>query len=380
MMTKIIIFILFLLIQYGVKANNEIIRIPLNNVTYQNIQTKYGIIDYQFYFSQEEGAQYPLLLSEYIIKNIKNLSLYDQKKKYIYIFGKNKDIAKLSFDTDVAAELADHNQILCELFYQTKYINKKILSIGRNEQGELYKFYGGTPQNLIMNLNKYTFKIDDVISEIEVYFDWKKTNNIYNIKLNSTEHNKIEFKDDTRLNCLSHEIFSILQNLLFYKYLKCEHTYNSNFNKYQMFDITDIDKNSFPEIKFKMGNKTIILDKNNLIFQDKIKYERIKNSEIQNHNYLFIKNSPCDKNIFGLKFLKQFNIREYNLETKELNLYLGKNNNLIKDENETILKFNSYSYVSFFILFLIIIVTIIKFYINVNKIKYNIYLNDYIEI
>ena len=348
MMTKIIIFILFLLIQYGVKANNEIIRIQLNNVTYQNIQTKYGIIDYQFYFSQEEGSQYPLLLSEYIIKNIKNLSLYNQKDKYIYILGKNKDIAKLSFDTDVAAELADHNEVLCELFYQTKYINKKILSIGRNEQGELYKFYGGTPQNLIMNLNKYTFKIDDAISEIEVYFDWKKTNNIYNIKLNSTEHNKIEFKDDTHLNCLSHEIFSKLQNLLFYKYLKCEHTYDSNFNKYQMFDITDIDKNSFPEIKFKIGNKIITLDKNILIFQDKIKYERIKNSEIQNHNYLFIKNSPCDKNIFGLKFLKQFNIREYNLETKELNLYLRKNNNLIKYETETKLKFNSYSYVSFF--------------------------------
>ena len=151
MLKNIIKIILFLLIQCGGKYNNEIIRIPLNNETVQNIQTKYGFINYQFYISQEEGHQYPLLLSEYIIKNIQNLNLYDQKKKYIYIFGNNKDIAKLSFDTDVASELINHNKILCELLYQTKYINKKILSIGKSEQEELYKYFGGTPQNLIMN-------------------------------------------------------------------------------------------------------------------------------------------------------------------------------------------------------------------------------------
>ena len=378
MLRKAIIFILFIIVQNQNQDKEGIIRIPLNNDTQQDIQTKHGLIKYWFYFSQEEGHNYPLLLSEYIIKNMKNLYLYDQKMKYIYILGKNKNIAKLSFDTDIAAELDIHNKILCELFYQTKYIDKNILSIGRNEEGKLFKFFGGTPLNLISNLNKYTFKFKENISEVELYFNWKKSNKRYNIKLNSTLNNIIEFKDDSHLICLSHDIFSVFQNLLFYKYLKCEYNYDSNFNKYQMFDISDIDVKFFPEINFKIGNKIITFDKNNLILQDRLVIVKgIKNIKEENHNYLFIKNSPCDKNIFGLTFLEKINIREYNLETEELNIYLKKDKNLIKNENDIKLKLNSYNNISILIIFFIILATVIMLFINNSKYKNIEYFNNY---
>ena len=381
MLQKTLFFILFHLIQCQDLNNDGIIRIPLNNLTEQNIQTKYGIINYQYYITQEEGKTYPYLINEYLIKNIKNLNLYNQKTTYIYILGKNKDIAKLSFDVDIAGELDEQNIILCELFYQTKYIDKKILSIGKNEHNEFFKFYGGTPLNLINNLNKYTFNINNnSISEVEFYFEWKKRNNRYNIRLNST-NNKILFKDDSHLICLSHDIFSGFQNLLFHKYTKCEYRYDPDYNKYQLFDLSDINTNFFPEIKFKIGNKTITFNKNNLIYQDRKTIVRgVNNIKEKRHNYLFIKNTPCDKNIFGLKFLEEFNIREYNIDTKELNLYLSKDKNLVREENDKSLQENSITNIFFIILLLLILITIIMLNFNYSKNKNNIYFNDYIEI
>ena len=65
-----------------------------------------------------------------------------------------------------------------------------------------------------------------------------KTNyNKYNIKLNSTNKKTIEFKDDTHLICLSHEIFYEFKKLLFNDYKKCEYKYDINYYKYQMFDL-----------------------------------------------------------------------------------------------------------------------------------------------
>jgi len=378
-----VLYILFHLINCQDKYNDGIIRIPLNNLTEQNIPTKYGIINYHYYISQEEGKILPYLINEYFIKNIKNLHLYNQKTTYIYILGKNKDIAKLSFDTDIAGELDEQNIILCELFYQTKYIDKKILSIGKNEQEEFFKFYGGTPLNLITNLNKYTFNINDnTISEVEFYFEWKKRNNRYNIRFNSSNNsNKIIFKDDSHLICLSHEIFSEFQNLLFYKYIKCEYRYDYDYNKYQLFDLSDINTNFFPEIKFKIGNKTITFNKNNLIHQDrKTIVKGVNNIKEKSHNYLFIKNTPCNKNIFGLKFLEEFNMREYDIDKKELNLYLSKDKNLIREENDALLQLNSITNIFFIILLFLVLITIIMLNFNYSKNKHNIYFNNYIEI
>ena len=136
-------------------------------------------------------------------------------------------------------------------------------------------------------------------------------------------------------------------------------------------------KKILPEIKIKIGNKIISLNKNDLIKEDN--YIDLKGYD-DLHNYLFIKSSPCDNNIFGLKFLEKFEMREYNLETKEINLYLSKNKSLITNENSQSLTLNSYcSNLTFISLYFLVIIFIIMLSIrNSHNNKYNEYFISYI--
>ena len=377
MLEKAIIILLFLLTKCQEK--DRIIGIPLNEEDKQCIETDNGFLNYQFKTYREKSFSYSIICSDYIIENMKNLDLYDQKRN---IEGKNKNIIHFSFDIDIWVESTSPNLLLCDLFYQTKYIDKKILSICNNFENKPFKFFGGTPQDLIyeQNLQKFTFGINDTISEVELIFDWKANYNKYNIKLNSANQKNIEFKDDTHLICLSHEIFSEFKQLLFNDYKKCKYKYDSNYNEYQMFDLNDAQRIKFPELKFKIGNKIITLNKIDLIYEDSVitkkgghKYEDI-------HNYLLIKNTPCQNNVFGLKFLEKFKIREYNLETKEINLYLEKDKNFIINERDTKLKLNSYTNFAFLILLSIVFVSIIMLFTNPPKKEYYDYINNNYDI
>ena len=147
-----------------------------------------------------------------------------------------------------------------------------------------------------------------------------------------------------------------------------------------MFDLNDAQRIKFPELKFKIGNKIITLNKIDLIYEDSVitkkgghKYEDI-------HNYLLIKNTPCQNNVFGLKFLEKFKIREYNLETKEINLYLEKDKNFIINERDTKLKLNSYTNFAFLILLSIVFVSIIMLFTNPPKKEYYHYINNNYDI
>ena len=117
-----------------------------------------------------------------------------------------------------------------------------------------------------------------------------------------------------------------------------------------------------------------------IIYEDSIIIKKggYRNEDI--HNYLFIKNSPCDTNIFGLKFLEKFKIREYNLETKDFNLYLEESKNFIIRESETKLQLNSYTNLTFLILFFMVSVAIIMLFNNPPKNEYYEYLNNYYDI
>jgi hypothetical protein len=84
--------------------------------------------------------------------------------------------------------------------------------------------------------------------------------------------------------------------------------------------------------------------------------------------------------VFGLKFLEKFKIREYNLETKEINLYLEKDKNFIINERDTKLKLNSYTNFAFLILLSIVFVSIIMLFTNPPKKEYYDYINNNYDI
>ena len=74
MLNKAILFLLILFVKCQEK--DEIIRIPLNDKDKQCIKTKNGSLNYRFFIFHERGFSHSILLSEYIIENMKNLDLY----------------------------------------------------------------------------------------------------------------------------------------------------------------------------------------------------------------------------------------------------------------------------------------------------------------
>lgn len=66
------------------------------------------------------------------------------------------------------------------------------------------------------------------------------------------------------------------------------------------------------------------MSENVLFYEDSIIKIKGRDRHEDIHNFLFIKNSPCDKNILGLKLFENIKIREYNIEANEFNLYLEK--------------------------------------------------------
>ena len=166
------------------------------------------------------------------------------------------------------------------------------------------------------------------LSRIELIFENKKNYNKYDIKPNLTMNNKVEITDDSDLICFSDDIFSEFQKLLFQYYKKEEYKLSNEYPYYNIYNLKENQKTFFPEIKFKIGNKSFSLTKDDLIFEDSHLHKRGNKIEKECNYYLLIQNSPCENNILGLKFLEKFKVREYNIEANEINLYLDKNINL----------------------------------------------------
>ena len=270
-----------------------------------------------------------------------------------------------------------HNKIICELFYQTKYINKKIFSLGKNLENKPYKYFGGTPKEIIEHTNKFTFDLNNnSISKIKIIFNNKNKDVI---KINPKQNKKVEFTDERYLICLTPEILDEFKNLFLNKYEQYRYNESDYENKcrynHKIYKLISKQIKIIPDIKFKIGNITISLDKEDLVYKF---YEGFCNS-FEILEFLFIENTPCDNFVFGFKFLEKFLLREYDLEANEFNLYLDKNKNLLTKENETNLKLNSYSYTSltFVILLFMVSSTIIIYFINYQKFKNNEYLNYY---
>lgn len=267
---EIFLFLIFLIecINNINNIDNEIIGIPpLKFDSEFTIITKNGLINYylgkSLIGSYSENMMYFIAdcwIVNYRFENWKNLELsqnilkHKEKNGIHYeISGEKKD--KIYLELHARKELINHYKIICELLYSTKYINKLIVTVVSNItdiDNMQYKYFGGTPQKLVENLDKYTFNTNNIISEIEFSFNY----NTYNIKSNSTENNKVEFNDDSHLICFSKSIFNNLEKLLFKYYNKTTYYYDIEYDENEIYDLNEKQKDLFPsEIKFKINNK-----------------------------------------------------------------------------------------------------------------------------
>lgn len=177
--------------------------------------------------------------------------------------------------------------MLCDLFYSKKYISQKIYSVGKGENNVTYKYFGGTPTNIVEGLNQFIFKSYDV-PELKLIRDGKVI--YYN------PGDSYEFSEEMEKNCASF-------------------TGIDEFRDY-LFDI-DI-------FYFKIGENIIIInlkDEN-----DNIKGK--KDSEYNFYTY------PCKKWVFGMNILRLADVRTFNLEDNEVTLYFSKKQNVIINEKD----------------------------------------------
>ncbi len=200
----------------------------------------------------------------------------------------------------------------------------------------------------------------------EIKIDFNNENN-YFINVNG-EESLIEFDENYNyMICLPFNVFYIFDNLIFKNY-----QYNKNgyldFFKLNISQLNDEQNNLFPNISFKIGNKILQITKDFFYMTINKKY------------HLFNKHN-CNNFIFGNEFFNLFDFKEINLETEEINLYFGKNTNLIindyKENKMSIIisKFNILIFFSFIITFIMIF--IYKKYHKNKKIEY---FNYYFEI
>ena len=354
------IFILFFSLSY---EENSIIQIPnIKQRIIKDIKTKNGLIDYGFnVIIEETGLCYPYFFSQCYISKINNLKLFklpEKTKEREYILNKKELIIKLEGIIN-----DECNPLICEVLYKTKYINNYIYSIGKNELNESYKFFGGTPKKLVKNYNKFIFQKYDLISEIKIKFN-NGNNSLIKVSLEESFYEINEGKN--HLICFPEKVFKEMKKLVFNNYNVERYNFDFYFFIY-IYSLLNEQKNLFPEISFKIGNNIFTLNKDNAFLKGKN----------DTHYKLFINSFFCDKFIFGMDFLDLFDFKEFNLETKEVYLYLDKNKNYLikeKEDNKDFLKSNLNIWILFYFLIALIILSLFKKYHKNKRIEYyNIY-------
>ena len=348
---------LFLSITCMIITNN----IEENIITYrylprrkiENIPTKYGNINLQFDYKRDQKTD--IYYFFYIIENIKNLNLFsfpDFNCTY-ELYGENNNSLKIIFKNEM---INKYNNLITRLFYEIKYIDRMIYAIGydgnycenlmdlESMNRFRFRFYGGAPNRLIKNLIKYSFSPKDIVKEISInYLNGSKIN--IPINKRKKRNNLVEFNENNFFICFPEYILEQIKNLI----LKDLNVINSGIglDDYLMYEINYEIFNNFPEnITFRIGNKIITFLKEHL-------------SPDFRHNDLFIQYTPCEHFVIGYPFLRYVDMREYNFETNETNLYLRKNNSILIEEKE--IEMNSYKYN--YLIFIFILISLINIFI-----------------
>ena len=300
--------------------NNSIIRIPDFEGRYENISTKFGLINYEFRVITEEVIKWPVSSSIYRLEGIKNLNLLnftEFKYCYITIYGKNKDSIKLNFhlfSQDI------FNDEICKLLYKTKYIDKMIYSYGIINNKN-YKYFGGTPENIIKSkkLKKFTFNKDDRISKIIIRSSEDSYTEIHENEILDALNGKgmIKIEDDKDfMICIPNTRTKLLKLYKIREYQ--EHIFRHN--KYYQLDKRQ--HKFFESISFMIGNKNITLNRDKILFQ----------SKETNEYFLAIRIDFCNEFTFGKKFIKLFDFSEFNMETEEVSLFMNQKEKIISEK------------------------------------------------
>ena len=262
--------------------NNKIISFP-DNVNEYKIETNDGFILLKKSQDSEHNINTLYLIG------VKNLNKYTPpEKKEISFFIYNDVIKFTIFDNN----MNKLNPLLCDLFYQTKYINQKIYSVENDARNHPYKYFGGTPSELIENLNKFKFKKN----EIPIFYllrdnGAEKEDQYETIIFNPG--NELEINEGFEKNCAR----SILEEWgsLFYE-----------------FDV----------IKYRFEESDIVITFRN---------EKLKENSDGSFKDIFY-DYPCDNLVLGSKFLNLINVREFNLETGDVTLFTTNDNKIISNQ------------------------------------------------
>ena len=279
MKSKSIFIIILILISLVSCLNEDIISFPADVDSYK-MKTKFGNIQLEIFHSSKNSE----ITNSLLLIGIKNLDLYNPPDvNGISIIKENYIIKFIIFDNN----LNKLNSYLCDLFYQTHYIKKKIYTIENNSRNNPYKYFGGTPKNIIENLNKYEFQQNEVPSLylFRCYEGQEEEDQCLKIEFNPLD--PIEFNEEYEKNCAK----SMLDEWR-------EYFWDFDVIKYK-FEI--------PVINFRKKNM-------NGIFKDDF-YEY-----------------PCEKLILGSKFLELINVREFNLENGKVTLYTTKDSDLLSNK------------------------------------------------
>ena len=332
----------------------------------ENITTKYNNISIQFdsKYDKKNDMWYYI----YIIENLKNLNLFsfpDLNCTY-ELYGANNNTLKIIFKNEI---INKYNNLITRLFYEIKYIDRMIYAIGYDGyyckyDGNYYehmdfvtnfkfRFYGGAPNRITKNLIKNSFSPKDTVKEINInYLNGTKIN--IQIDKEKKGSNLVEINENNFFICFPEYILEQIKDFIL-KDLKVRKG-GIGLDDYLMYDINYKVFNSFPEnITFKIGNRIIIIYKEYL-------------SPDFRHNDLFIQYTPCEHFVIGYPFLRFVDMREYNFETNETNLYLRKNNSIIIEEKE--MKINSYKISYFIFVFMAIsLINVLIFWRKKNREK-----------
>ena len=354
--------------------DNDLIIIPNGQYTHAynelKIKTKKGIISFSTSIGEARDNSY---YTDYVfIDDIKNIDLFqipeDTKdiRYIIYRNTKNNDSMVQMSVTYFFYESSYFgpgklNHLICDLFYKTKYIKNNAYSIW-NKNKTLYKrIFGGMTNNIEQNFTKkYTFENNSKISEIRITQNgstyWA---NERLMRFKKYEKNYVEFTEDTESFCFTEEILYDLKRIFLSRFKK----YKNYHYDYYVIDTKDYDINTtpLPEIKIKIGNITILINKNNLIQKKKISRRELLYYKI------YIYEHPCDHIILGANFLKEFDFYKFDFDSDKIDIYANEEKFIIEN-NEKKINLNSNNNIFCLILLFSIFMTgIMIYYRHFNK-------------
>ena len=354
--------------------DNDLIIIPNGQYTHAynelKIKTKKGIISFSTSIGEARDNSY---YTDYVfIDDIKNIDLFqipeDTKdiRYIVYRNTKNNDSMVQMSVTYFFYESSYFgpgklNHLICDLFYKTKYIKNNAYSIW-NKNKTLYKrIFGGMTNNIEQNFTKkYTFENNSKISEIRITQNgstyWA---NERLMRFKKYEKNYVEFTEDTESFCFTEEILYDLKRIFLSRFKK----YKNYHYDYYVIDTKDYDINTtpLPEIKIKIGNITILINKNNLIQKKKISRRELLYYKI------YIYEHPCDHIILGANFLKEFDFYKFDFDSDKIDIYANEEKFIIEN-NEKKINLNSNNNIFCLILLFTIFMTgIMIYYRHFNK-------------